>query len=288
MDIKRARIVLIGAAGGIGAAIAKLLAHNGADLLLVGRNEKSLSTLRASLEWSGRHDAISADIATADGRSKLLAYIRNYFPQPEVVIQCAAISSFGALEHTAPERIEALLQTNLSAPILLTQGLLPLLKPTGARLLMVGSSFGGIGYPGFAAYCASKFGLRGFSEALRRELADGPHQVAYLAPRATKTALNSSAICDMNEALGTATDEPERVAEIVLQMLQATRMSDRAIGMPERLFLKINALLPSVVDGALRKKLAVIKSFFARPHAPSVQRRELSKETSTNAGEFHV
>jgi NADP-dependent 3-hydroxy acid dehydrogenase YdfG len=47
-----------------------------------------------------------------------------------------------------------------------------------------------IGYPGYAVYCASKFALRGFSEALRRELADGPVRVLHLAPRATRTAIN--------------------------------------------------------------------------------------------------
>ena len=289
MDLNRARIVLIGAAGGIGTAVAQALANAGADLLLVGRNEDALRALKQQLAFSARHQILAANIAQPEGRRHVTSHIREVFTQPEVVIQCAAVSAFGALQSTPSEQIEALLQTNLSAPILLTQALLAHLKPTGARLLMIGSSFGGIGYPGFTAYCASKFGLRGFTEALRRELADGPHQVAYLAPRATKTPLNSTAVCAMNQALGTAMDPPERVATVVVQMLQAKRMSDRAIGMPERFFLKLNGLFPGLVDGALRKQLAVIKSYFLGKAANTASpARSLPNETHANPGESHV
>ena len=77
----------------------------------------------------------------------------------------------------------------------------------------VGSIMGYLGYPGHAAYCASKFALRGFSEALRRELADSPVRVLYLAPRATRTAMNGAGICALNAELGVAMDEPAAVAK---------------------------------------------------------------------------
>jgi short-subunit dehydrogenase len=284
MQIANAKIVLIGAAGGIGAALAYQLDLAGARLLLVGRNAESLKHIRLGLSKPERHSVIDADITSAVDRANLVAQLNLRFAQPDVVIQCAAVSAFGALQSLAPAQIEEVIQTNLAAPILLTQALLPHLNPAGARLLMIGSSFGGIGYPGFSAYCASKFGLRGFSEALRRELADGPHQVAYLAPRATKTALNSSAICEMNQALGNAMDAPELVAQVALQMLLAQRMRDRAIGMPERLFLKLNALFPALVDAALRKQLATIKSYFQpNPSVPAMRTQPASTQ-----GESHV
>ena len=284
MQITNAKIVLIGAAGGIGAAVANQLDQAGARLLLVGRNVESLKHIRLALSAPERHVVVGADIASAAGRAHLLGQLQISFAKPDVVIQCAAVSAFGALQNLAPDQIERVIQTNLLAPILLTQALLPHLNSEGARLLMVGSSFGGIGYPGFSAYCASKFGLRGFSEALRRELADGPHQVAYLAPRATKTALNTSAICEMNQALGNAMDEPELVAKVVLKMLQSKQMRDRAIGMPERFFLKLNALFPALVDGALRKQLTTIKSFFQQTaSAPPARKQPVSTQ-----GESHV
>ena len=69
----------------------------------------------------------------------------------------------------------------------------------------------------------------------------------------------------MNDALGNAVDPPERVAASVEAMLLAPTMRDRAIGWPERLFLRINAVFPALVDGALRKQLAAIKRFAALP-----------------------
>ena len=88
-------------------------------------------------------------------------------------------------------------------------------------------------------------------------------QVAYLSPRATRTTLNGAAACAMNEALGNAMDPPERVAIALERMLRAARMRDCAIGWPERLFLRINAIVPALVDRALRKQLPAIKRFAA-------------------------
>ena len=131
----------------------------------------------------------------------------------------------------------------------------------GAQIINVGSTFGSIGYPGFSAYCASKFGLRGFTESLRRELADSGLQVSYIAPRATETDLNSDNIVAMNDALGTAMDEPSLVADEVMQIISTPVASDKYLGWPEKLFVRINALLPALVDSSLRKQLPIIRRF---------------------------
>ena len=270
MNIQNALILLTGANGGIGSAIARRLAAAGAQLLLVGRSEIRLAVLIASLPCHGKpHVAVHADITTAEGRAAIERALEVAKQPLDALINCAGISQFGLLADTRPEAIERMLATNVSAPILLTQIGLRHLHPEAGRIINVGSTFGGIGYPGFSGYCASKYALRGFTEALRRELADAPLQVAYLAPRATRTALNSDAVCAMNESLGNAMDSPERVAGEVELMLRAKRMRNRAIGWPERLFLRVNALLPSLVDGALRKPLARIKEFADPGREPS-------------------
>lgn len=236
-------------------------------MVLVGRGLEALQTLRAELASPtspDRHLAISADIATRAGREHVDHALRTLGRPLHGVINGAGTNRLALLADSAPADIETQIATNLTAPILLTQIALPLLDREAGRIINIGSSFGGIGYPGFSTYCASKFALRGFTEALRRELADSGVQVAYVAPRATRTGLNSPAVCAMNEALGNATDAPDRVAAIVERMLLTKRMKDRAIGWPERLFLRLNAVFPAVVDSALRKQLAVIKKF-ARP-----------------------
>jgi len=136
-----------------------------------------------------------------------------------------------------------------------------------ATIVNVGSIFGYLGYPGCAAYSASKFALRGFSEALRRELADGPVRVLHFAPRATRTEFNSDALNALNAELGTATDSPTKVAEELVRLLHRP-VRERLLGMPEKLFARINQLWPALVDSALRKQLAVIRGY-ARGRVPS-------------------
>jgi hypothetical protein len=100
--------------------------------------------------------------------------------------------------------------------------------------------FGAIGFPGYVAYSTTKFALRGFTEALRRELAGSSVTVQYLAPRATRTPINSSAVERMNAELGVAMDPPERVARELAELLRTGRRS-AVVGWPEKLFVRINA-----------------------------------------------
>jgi len=126
---------------------------------------------------------------------------------------------------------------------------------------------GYLGYPGQAAYCASKFALRGFSEALRRELADGPVRVLHLAPRATRTAMNGAAACALNAELGVAMDEPAEVARALLALLRRP-VRERLLGRPEALFARLNQLLPGLLDRVLRRQLPVIRRFVPKGDAP--------------------
>ena len=127
-----------------------------------------------------------------------------------------------------------------------------------ARVLNIGSTFGSIGFPGFSAYSASKFGLRGFSEALSRELADTGTTVQYAAPRATRTSLNTEAVYSLNDALGNRIDDPADVADRLVTFIE----SDKAtlfVGWPERLYVLINAVNAGLVSRALRPQLSKIK-----------------------------
>jgi short-subunit dehydrogenase len=137
------------------------------------------------------------------------------------------------------------------------------LRRPQAWIVNVGSIFGYLGYPGHAAYSASKFALRGFSEALRRELADGPVRVLYFAPRATRTAMNGAGLVALNRELGVAMDDPAAVAQSLMRLLRRPAR-ERLLGMPERLFARVNQLLPGLVDRALRRQLSTI-----RRHAPA-------------------
>jgi short-subunit dehydrogenase len=262
MDIQGKNIVLTGASGGIGRAIATKLSNAGGRLILVGRDAEKLSQLLTEI---GRHDHVSvaADINSDDGRCLILDTCRKTGkPGVSLLINCAGVSEFGLLGELPQSSIRQLIDINLISPIQLCSDLLPLLqRQKEACIINIGSTFGSIGYPGFSTYCASKFGLRGFTEALRRELADTNIKVVYVAPRATRTKLNNAAVVAMNDALGTSMDDPAIVADMVLRAARGKTGPDKYMGWPEKLFVRINALLPGIVDNSLRKQLPIIRRF---------------------------
>lgn len=257
MPLQGKTVFLTGAAGGIGAALAAQLHEQQAQLVLIGRNAAALNALNIRL--GGRHTVLLADIATADGIAAIIRAAEQRPSGVDLLINNAGVSHFGLLPQQ--QDIAQQIAINLSAPIALCQGLLPSLERACGTIVNIGSTFGSIGYPGFSSYCASKFGLRGFSQALRRELAESPVNVLYIAPRATNTAINNDAVVAMNSALGNAVDEPAAVATQILAAITRANKHETYIGWPEKLFVKINALLPALVDGSLRKQLATIVRF---------------------------
>ena len=262
MKLKGKLILLTGATGGIGQAIAQQLAEQGARLILVGRSNQHLQSIARILNiYVNGGFVLQADISQHAGRETIRTALLAMQEPLDVLINCAGVNLFGMLEDNDPEAIEQLINTNVTANILLTRLTLPFLNKKSGRIINIGSSFGSLGYPGFSVYCASKFALRGFTEALRRELSDSQIQIAHLAPRATNTSLNSDAVCAMNRELGNTIDEPELVAAQVNAMLSAKHMRDRNMGWPEKLFLRINSIFPRIIDQALGKQLNVIRRY---------------------------
>jgi short-subunit dehydrogenase len=259
-------VVLTGATGGIGRAIAFALAAQGHALLLVGRQESALHALQNAIKQA--HPGVRVDVAVVDllsaaGVSVLQGRVAAD-PVLRVLVNNAGTSEFHAFETQATAQLEHVLRTNLLAPMLLTQGMMrALMGRSGAQIINMGSVFGDIGYPGFAAYCASKFGLRGFTQALRRELSASGIRVRYFAPRATRTALNSRAVVAMNTELKTVSDTPEHVASAFVDFFNSQR-NEQVLGWPERLFVFINRLRYSITDDAIGKQLPVIEKHMPR------------------------
>jgi short-subunit dehydrogenase len=260
MSAPRYRAILTGAGGGIGAAMAAALAPVCEVLLLVGRDAARLSKVQRALEGSGtRSRAIAADLTTDSGRDAVLRAAVATPGGVDLLVNNAGTSEFAWFADQSDGAIERIVQINAVAPMQLTRRLLPLLHAQrAATIVNVGSILGYLGYPGSAAYSASKFALRGFTEALRRELADGPVRVAYLAPRATRTPLNSDALYALNAELGIAMDAPDAVAAALVRLVRQPAR-ERLLGMPEKLFARLNQLLPGLVDRALRRQLPLIR-----------------------------
>lgn len=263
MKIEGSTVLITGAAGGIGSATARVLGKAGARLLLTDIRPEPLQALAAELGREGIAAAgFACDLGSADGREALARQAEAL--RVDVLVNVAGINPFGLLVEQSAAEIEKAIAINTIAPLQLCRTLLPqLLRRAEAHVVNVGSVFGSLGYPGFAVYSASKFAVRGFTEAMRREHADTSVRFHYVAPRATRTALCSDRICAMNETLKVAMDTPETVANAIASTLRRSRRETR-LGLPERFFALINSVLPGLVDRALARQLPVIRRFAAR------------------------
>jgi short-subunit dehydrogenase len=257
MKLTDARIVLTGAAGGIGSAAARCLAQAGAKLVLTDLKSEPLVRLAATLAPGTVLATVPADVAGDAGRAALAMAAREH--RANVLINAAGVNPFGMFVEQTTDEIGKALAINAVAPLLLCRALLPLLlEQPSAHIVNVGSTFGSLGFPGFAAYSASKFAVRGFSEALRRELADTGVRVHYVAPRATKTALATDRVRAMNVELRVGMDSPQAVAAAIARALSDERR-ELLLGLPERFAARLNGLFPALVDASLRRQLPIVR-----------------------------
>jgi len=251
------RVLISGASGGIGQALVDELAAAGARLLITGRRAEALEATAA--RHPGQVTTLPADLTHAEERARLVAAARE--AGTTMLINAAGVNRMALFSEGSDAELERLVALNLTATLQLTRTLLPqLMAAHQGWVITLGSTFGTLGYPGQVGYCATKFALRGFSQALRRELADTRVRVLHVSPRATRTAMNAPEVEAMNAALGNAMDSPVRVAHAVRHAVERGHR-EAQLGGPERLFVRLNALLPGVVDRALARQLPVIRRF---------------------------
>jgi len=156
-----------------------------------------------------------------------------------------------------------MIAVNLVAPLQLTREVLPQILHARGGILNVGSMFGEIAFPCFAGYSASKFGLRGFSDALRREIADHGVQVTHAAPRATRTAA-ADRFAHLVAPFQMTVDPPERVAVWLWDAVEQGR-SRAYPGIKERLATFAQKMAPQLVDNLLSRQARAAMQGAATP-----------------------
>ncbi|MCB1608146.1 MAG: SDR family oxidoreductase [Xanthomonadales bacterium] len=252
MNLENAHVLLTGASGGLGSATARALIARGAVPILSGRNQRRLQQLADSLASAGqRPEILVADWSQDAGRQALITRVQQTNNPVSGVILNAGINHFGSFEEQSAEQLQQTLLTDLVAPALLAHGMLPALKGReGSCLLFVGSTFGRLGHPGFAAYASAKHGLHGLAKALRRESAGSGLRIAEVHPRAMHTEMTTPDIAAVNRAQGASVDSPESIAAQLVRSLETGRNHWQA-GWPERLFVLLDQRLPGLLDRVL-------------------------------------
>ncbi|PKO42935.1 MAG: short chain dehydrogenase [Betaproteobacteria bacterium HGW-Betaproteobacteria-22] len=265
MQLNGKRILLTGATGGIGQHLALMLARKGAKLAIVGRDAKKLEVLAGQISHIGETPVkIEADFEKSGTAESVAIHATQALGAIDILINNAAILDFVQFEDQTPERIAQMIHINVTAPIQLARAVLPQFKKNHqGHYLMIGSIFGSLGFPHYATYCASKFAIHGFSQALRRELVDTNIGVTYIAPRGVNTPMNDAATLAMLAKTGGNVDEPDKVAAIIVHALESEKQ-EVFIGQPESFFAWLNGIAPKLVNLGLKKQTRLAEPFIKK------------------------
>lgn len=274
MNLNGKRILLTGAGGGIGQPLALALSKKGAKLALVDRDQPRIKALCDKINkiggiggTGGVAVAVVSDFQVTDAvvnpAQTVVDLAISLLGGVDILINGAGIIDFTLFENQSLARIAQMMHINAIVPIQLTRALLPsLLVQNGGQIVNIGSIFGSIGFPHYATYSASKFALRGFSQALRRELADTDIGVTYIAPRAINTPMNDQLASEMLAKTKTAMDEPQVVVDEIIKAIEAEKQ-EHYIGQPESFFAWFNGALPRVVSVGLKKPARIARKLIS-------------------------
>lgn len=254
MRFEGARILLTGGAGGLGALVRRRLQAEGGRVTVLDR-----------VEPPDADEVMIHDLSSAEGiEAAAEAAARTPW---RMLVNLAGIQHFGPFEEEAPARVAAGYMVNLVAPVRLAQAVVPLMKRRGeGHVVNIGSVFGSINFAHFVTYSSAKAGLKGFSQALRRELAGSGVEVTYVAPRAMRTPMTTAAVMEFARLTGIRLDEPDEVAARIVAAIRGPRREVH-IGFPESAFVRLNALFPRLVDGALAASDRRAARLFDKPLA---------------------
>jgi short-subunit dehydrogenase len=265
-EIRGKTALITGAASGIGRAIALRLAAEGATLFLIDIDENGLAEAGAESRKYGV-EVLTRRCNVAESRevSAAVAEALSRWNGVDILVNNAGITYYGKVEQMAAEHWDRLMRVNLLSHIQFTRELLPsLLARREAHVLNVCSVLGLVGMPKVTAYCASKFGMVGFSESLRNELGRQGLGVTALCPGFVRTNLftNAQLEADVEEHKlppKAITTTPDRVANAAVKAIYRNR---RLVVMEPfaRLMYATKRFAPWLLDGIFhlgrRKRVA--------------------------------
>jgi short-subunit dehydrogenase len=220
--------VITGASSGIGAAIALRLAEEGTRLHLVGRNSANLDAVaQCARKYSPQVRTYQADLNSNAELEKLQAALKRDCETLEVLIHSAGIIVMGALETASPADFDRQYRTNVRAPYLLTQALLPLLRTHHGSIVFINSSAGLSARANISQYSATKHALKAIADSIRAEV--NSDDVRVLSIYAGRTASPQQAEIFKAEGKTYRPEllmQPADVARILIDALKVERTAE--------------------------------------------------------------
>lgn len=224
---------MTGATRGIGMAIAKALLERGATVLLCARKIADVEKTVAELieQFGNKVIATACDVSVYQQVQDVFGLAESQIGGIDILVNNAGVGLFSKTEDTKVEDWDNLIGTNLSGLFYCCREAIPQMrKRGGGYILNIGSLAGKQAFAGAAAYCASKFGLIGFSEALMQEVRYDHIKVSYIMPGSVNTSFGRH---EEEESAKTWKLTPEDVAQVVVDLLE---MNPRAL--PSRVELR--------------------------------------------------
>lgn len=250
--------VITGAGSGIGRALAYWLSKEKAVLALADIDLTGLqatqSLINADSVAPGAVQLYQVDMAKRDQVYEFAHQVKKQFGQVDLLINNAGVSSSGRIEELTYATLEWTININLWGVIYGTKAFLPYLKERSeAAIVNLSSVYGLMGIPGQAAYCASKFAVRGFSEALRQDLYHTPITVSIVYPGGVKT----------NIAKNSRTDYPLSPADYAqhLERFEATNLKTSPDEAAQAIIHGIKNKAPRILIGKDARKIDFLARF---------------------------
>jgi len=220
MIFKDKTVIITGGSEGVGAAIARLFAEAGANLMLVARNKKNLEVVAEELRDKTKVEIFAMDVSDADACVDVFKKAKFEFGRVDILVNNAGHHARGRVEEVDAVELAKVVDVNLRAPIVLSRIALPYIRESGeGAIINVGSLAGRVIYPGAAVYSATKAGLRSFTLALSEELRDTNLKIGLVSPGPISTAFIME---DMDKVSDITFSQPmssaEEVAQIVLDL----------------------------------------------------------------------
>lgn len=261
--------LVTGASGGIGRAAAKALARKGYFLALNGRDEKRLEDLRSELEGNhkGKWGVFRADLSSEEAVSGMVREVIEVFGRLDVLINSAGIIAYGPFESLDPGKMREVMEVNYWGSVACIRSVLPQMrKQKSGHIVNIASTAGRRGFPMETAYCASKFAVVGFSEALRLELEGSGIGVSLICPGIVDTPMAESflAIPGIREAVRPLT--PEEIAAWILKSIE-NHLLEITRPLSTKLVSLLSGILPKTADSMILRRTRRLSALLNRNHA---------------------
>jgi NADP-dependent 3-hydroxy acid dehydrogenase YdfG len=252
-------IIITGASSGIGAETARLFGKSGYRVVLAARDQEKLASIAQEIQSTGGESlAVQTDVTVLEEIHALVRQTIETYGRIDILFNNAGIGRLDWLEKLDPEKdVQALLETNLLAAIWMVQAVLPqMIERRSGHIINMASVAGLIAPPMYSIYSASKFGLRGFTEALRREAAIHGIRVSGIYPGGVKTSFAEESVSRRKTGIRTprwlvlSTEDVARSVYLLHRYPRRTKVIPWQLG----LACWFNLLFPGLVDRIIEQR----------------------------------